>query len=126
MLLHFPRVARIPLGPRLPRTERPCGHCLGAARQPRSAGACVVPGPAGDRDNLIKRPALLAFFLALTYALAYLVVTSALDRIDSSLPHTTQASPFRGHSYVRHGERFAGSSSESSRGWRPVRVDAIV
>jgi len=27
----------------------------------------------------------LSFFLALTYAFAYLVVTSALDRIDSSL-----------------------------------------
>src|SRR5664279_1126728 len=46
---------------------------------------------------------------------AYLVVISARDVIDNPLFMPLPRSPLRGHSYVRHGERFAGSFRESRR-----------
>lgn len=47
------------------------------------ARALSLDQPVAETTSSSTRP--LSFFLARTYALAYLLVTSALDRIDSSL-----------------------------------------
>jgi hypothetical protein len=57
------------------------GGCLAAVINRRRA--LSLDQPVTETTSSSTLP--LSFFLALTYAFAYLVVTSALDRIDSSL-----------------------------------------
>ncbi|TFV56261.1 hypothetical protein E4P41_16025 [Geodermatophilus sp. DF01-2] len=56
----------------------------------------------------------MSFFAAPRYARAYFAVISARDAIDNPLPMPGASA--RGHSYVRHHARFAGTSGESRRG----------
>lgn len=55
----------------------------------------------------------MSFFDAFAYALAYLLVISALGCIDNPLPVPTTVHGLRGQSYARHRAFFAGIPDES-------------
>ena len=58
----------------------------------------------------------MSFFDAFAYALAYLLVISALVCIDNPLPVPTTVHGLRGQSYARHrASFFAGIPDESRR-----------
>jgi hypothetical protein len=99
-----PRLPSRPADPTPTDVSRPpsgaAGRCYATTRSPRPPGS--EPGPC-------------PFLEARAYAFAYLLVTSARDTIGQLTPHAPPRSPFRGHSYVRHGQRFAGSFRESRR-----------
>lgn len=75
----------------------------------------VVPAPGRDSQTSSKDPRLLSFFDAFAYALAYLLVISALVCIDNPLPVPTTVHGLRGHPYVRHRASCAGIPDESRR-----------
>ena len=89
-LQHLPRVVGVLRRPRLPRPRGdragrgPAGCCAAATSRRR---ALSRDQPVTDTTSSSTRP--LSFFAAFTYALAYLVVTSARDVIDNPLlmPH---------------------------------------
>ncbi|MDQ1250797.1 MAG: hypothetical protein QG597_5177 [Actinomycetota bacterium] len=96
-------------------TLRTCPSAPAGEPRPRPTDAKSLSRDQSVTDKTASRIRPLSFLLAFAYAFAYLVVTSARVFIDISLPMPPLRAPFRGHSYVRHGERFAGSFSESRR-----------
>ena len=62
----------------------------------------VVLAPGRDSADLVKYPRLLSFFDAFAYALAYLLVISALVCIDNPLPMPATVHGLRGQFSARH------------------------
>src|SRR5665647_2011183 len=76
--------------------------------------ARIVTRPTGHRHDLVEN---LALVLLAGPRIRLRVPGGDLGTRLHRQPisHAPTASPFRGHSYVRHGERFAGSFRESRR-----------
>ena len=99
--------------------------CVAASRpsvQPRRAlrragqpTPGVVPGPAGHGHHLVQYPALRPLVRGLERPGVPRGDLGTRRHRQPTL-HALPRSPLRGHSYVRHGERFAGSFRESRRG----------
>ena len=62
----------------------------------------VVPAPGRESQTSSKDPRLLSFFDAFAYALAYLLVISALVCIDNPLPMPATVHGLRGQFSARH------------------------
>src|SRR5665811_2250120 len=90
-------------------------------RVPRNSGhprdqtaARIVTRPTGHRHDLVENLALV--LLAGPRIRLRIPGGDLGTRLHRQpISHAPTASPFRGHSYVRHGERFAGSFRESRR-----------
>lgn len=96
-----------------PRRDLPPGTLAGTRPRPADVGRCHVTSV--HRHDRIQDPAPVL--------LARLHIRLRVPRCDLGprlhrqlTAHTPPRSPIRGHSYVRYGKRFAGSSSESRPG----------
>ena len=79
-----------------------------------TAASCPPPRPACHPHDLIKDPALAPRrSLHIRLGVPRRDLGSRIHR--KLVFHTRQCSPLRGHSYVRHGETFAGTFRESRR-----------
>src|SRR5664279_3965138 len=74
----------------------------------------VVPGPAGHGHHLVQYPALRPLVRGPERPGVPRGDLGTRRHRQPTL-HALPRSPLRGHSYVRHGERFAGSFRESRR-----------
>src|SRR5664280_2067057 len=96
--------------PRRDRASSP-RRALRRAGQPTPG---VVPGPAGHGHHLVQYPALRPLVRGPERPGVPRGDLGTRRHRQPTL-HALPRSPLRGHSYVRHGERFAGSFRESRR-----------
>src|SRR5665811_1256037 len=121
-LQHLHRVVGVLRRPRFPRLLRDLPPTTWRPlRGPGKPATSLVTRPARHPHNLTEDPALVL--------LAGLHIRHGVPGGDLGtrrhrqlISHARQCSPFRGHSYVRHGECFTGTFHESRRGLAAEQV----
>jgi hypothetical protein len=118
-LQHLHRVVGILRRPPLPLRHRDLPATPRRALRGDGAPAPgVIPRPPGHPHDLIKDPALIP--LRSLHIRLRVPRRDLGSRIHRQLVfHAQQCSPLRGHSYVRHGQTFAGTFAESRRELHP-------